>query len=164
MKEIRKLDIKKLTNIVKTVKGSLLKEDEDRFSGYRTKVEFDIESNNRFEGKDIDEIRHPEHIDVIFDLYIYERKWGIESIGVVNIRGPKEIEIEFDVYNEEIDDYDTFYHTIKLNWEEKNLELDTSNAYSENVNVDLQTTLRKILLILDEGFFQEKIIFYPFED
>lgn len=159
MKEVRKLDIKQLTNIVKTVKGSLLKEDNDRFTGYRASVELDFDRFNDFEGRDIDDFRHPEEIEVTYDLYIYERRWGIESISVTNIKGPKEIEVEFDVFNEEKDDYDTFYHTIKLNWDGKFIESDTSNSYS-----DMQTRLYKIEISLDRALFQEKITYYPFED
>lgn len=158
MSKIIKLNEAKIVDIIKNVNKQLLKENSgDDFKDFEVDVDLDVEySYTLADGSQLEEIIHPKTIRIKFDLEIYVRKRGIESIMVKNLRGPKELEVEL-VFENQKEDSDEWFeevpHTIAIDW--SNVErYSSSSSYS-----GYDTGVESITLSLDKGLFLEKIYY-----
>lgn len=81
-----------------------------------------------FQGKEVGHINENK-ITLSFLIDIEHKSWGIKGISLYSITGPDELEIEMELFEEEGDDWRelTKSTTIKLNWDDAEIETNTGS-------------------------------------
>ena len=79
--------------------------------------------------------------NVTFTIDIEAKSYGINGILVGNVRGPEEITADIIIFNEAIDDIDTYPDvTFKLNWDDVVVENDANIGWigiDDDIEMDL---------------------------
>ena len=127
-------------------------------TNFRVRVPVEFETNNRFMGTD-----RPiygitcDDIILEFDLGVYLKSWGIDDIQITEIRGPRNIEITIEVEAPDDDSSDEYInHNILVDW---------NNVEIEDEQYDSCTrSIEKVTMILDDGFFVQRLIIHPISD
>jgi hypothetical protein len=143
--------------ITETQYNKLIKENlEDEFRDFEVNAELDFDLIvNTVDGRYVYDINGGKTIRIMFDLDVYIRKWGIDSIGITNVRGPKTMDINLTLEAIGENDGDELVeHTINLNWS----DVEINYEYSDNRQ---PRSIERILIVLDDILSVEKIIVEP---
>lgn len=123
----------------------------EEFKDFTVKVylEFDI-LEKYIDGRYVYGVRGDDRmIEVMFDMDVSLRKWGIDEIGIYNVRGPKELSVIVEL-EPETDDGDDgeVEHNIYIDWSK--IELNTEPGIPRSIH--------SIIITLNEMFGVEKIV------
>jgi hypothetical protein len=122
----------------------------DEFKDFTVKVylEFDILAKY-VDGRYVYGVRGDDRmIEVMFDMDVSLRKWGIDEIGIYNVRGPKELSVIVELEPETDDDDGEVEHDIYIDWSK--IELNTQSGIPRSIH--------SIIITLNEMFGVEKIV------
>jgi hypothetical protein len=97
----------------------------------------------------------PQQINVAFNLNVKYRSHGIDDIQLTDIMGPTQMDVTIEMEPTSDDSNDEeVEHTIKLDW--SNIEVSF-----EDCDSTLALGIERVLVVLDSGFFVDKIYVYP---
>lgn len=120
------------------------------------RVEFDLNERN-IDGRYVYGVL-PIEITLGFNIHVYFKSYGIDTIFINNFSGPKVLDIELEVEALTDEDSDEILeHTIHLDWS------DAEVTY-ENCDCNTPFGVDNILIVLDSSLFVEKILIYPYCD
>lgn len=153
-----KLNRKQVLGLAESLSKGVLNESiNPDMRDFRTEVPVELEYPREYNGRRIWGLSVGYAVTLRFDLGVFLREWGIEAIGIQNIRGPRTIEAELELEPVTDDDEDYYYeHTFQLNWSEYEID-------SDSYNTDLHLGIEKITLYLDEQLFVSKIGIHPID-
>jgi hypothetical protein len=154
-----KLNRKQVLGLAETLSKEVLNESVNPdMRDFRSQVPVEIEYPREYNGRRIWGFNVGYNITLRFDLSVLLREWGIDSIGIGNVRGPRDIEAELELEPVTDDDEDYYYdHTLQINWSEYEIDSDSNNT-------DLHLGIEKVTLYLDEQLFVSKIGLHPITD
>jgi hypothetical protein len=122
----------------------------EEFKDFAVKVylEFDILSKY-VDGRYVYGVRGDDRmIEVMFDMDVSLRKWGIDEISIYNVRGPKELSVIVELEPETDDDDGEVEHEIYIDWSK--VELNTQSGVPRSIH--------SVIITLNEMFGVEKIV------
>lgn len=165
MKNIIKLDKKGLDRLIESIAKTLIVENNQTYTDFTTEVPVEFDYHYQFEGRDVWSVnlKDGKTINVTFDITVYTKRSGIDSLLLHNVRGPRviPIQIELEPLNDDDEDY-TYEHDIHVNWDIANVKYDNlSSDYYDSLH-DMPKTIDNISISLDRGLFVDGITVYPY--
>jgi hypothetical protein len=145
----------------------LLENTNEDFNDFRVEVDLEFElTSKELDGRTIYGIETTnkninggfphDKITVLFDMRLELGVDGIRDVIITNVRGEKmvDVEIEFEPLDDEDEDY-YYNHKISLDWS-------MAEVIYEEGDGAIPKSIERVIIVLDESLFVEKILIYPF--
>lgn len=138
----------------------LLETNGNDFSDFKTNVEIEFETlNKEIDGRSIYGVEindTKKEIDVLFDIEFELTKHGIRDASITNIKSDKTLDIIIELEPLDDDDDDNYYeHKLTVDWSIAEVIYDEGDGA-------LPKSIERVVIVLDDSFFVEKILIYPY--